>query len=88
MGEVAVTARQIKLMKHMTGFEWDKVKRGKYEAYRNIYGAGLAMEEFESLIPLGLVAKGISQGHVYYLLTKEGLELFGQFMGVKIARRD
>ncbi len=89
MNEIPVTLEQMNLMKHSIGFEQNKVKRGKYEAYRNYFCAGQKpMDEFEELIIHGWAVKDIRQEQTYYFITKTGIEFLEKATGVKITESD
>ena len=88
MDELTVTTEQIRLMKHSIGFEQRRVRRGKYEAFRNYFCAGDEMPEFEDLIVKGLAVKDIRGGQTYYFITEKGIDLVAEITGVKITERD
>lgn len=88
MNEISVTTEQVRLMKHTIGFEQRRVKRGKYEAFRNYFCAGREMPEFEDLITKGLAVKDIRQEQTYYFLTDKGINLVAFITGVRITERD
>jgi hypothetical protein len=88
MENIAVTTEQIRLMKHTIGFEQSKVKRGKYEAYRNYFCAGKPMPEFEDLMIKMLAVSATRQGQIFYFLTSKGIDLVAEITGVKITERD
>jgi hypothetical protein len=75
-------------MKHTTGFELGKVKRGKYQAYRNYFCAGEPMPEFEDLVSKELVVKKTQANCIYYYLTPLGIEFLSEITGVKITEMD
>lgn len=88
MSQISVTSEQIKLMKHSIGFEPSKVKRMKYEAYRNYFCAGQEMSEFEDLISKELAVKDTRQGKIYYFVTEKGIDFLTEITGIKITERD
>ena len=88
MEQIYVTLEQIRLIKHTLGFSKDKVKRGKYQAYRNYYCAGGIEEEFEELVEMELAVKAIRQEQVYYFITAKGIQLLADFTEVKITEMD
>ena len=88
MAEISITTEQIRLMKHSIGFEQDRVKRGKYEAFRNYFCAGKEMPEFEDLMIKELAVSDTRQGKIFYFLTSKGIDLVAEITGVKITERD
>lgn len=37
MKDIKLSLRQIQIMKHAIGFDRNRIKKGRYEAYRNRY---------------------------------------------------
>lgn len=88
MVDTTITIEQIRLMKHSIGFAQNKVKRGKYEYFRNYFCAGREMPEFEDLIAKGLAVKDIRQEQIYYFLTDKGINLVSEVTGVTVSVRN
>lgn len=88
MSEFTITTEQIRLMKHSIGYEPSRVKRMKYEAFRNYFCAGNEMLEFEDLVTNGLAIKRLRQDKTFYFITDKGIALLSEITGVSIKERD
>lgn len=90
--ETQITLGQINNMKHCIGFTNKKIKRGKYETYRNYYTTCGDNENWDKLVELGLAGKRNSRmagdfTKVYWV-TKEGMEFLGELLGCKIGEME
>ena len=85
---------QIEKMKHCIGFSRDRVKRGKYEAYRNRYITPDIDDSWEWLVIQGIADRdrtypeGSETSHQLYFLTKKGLDLLEHLLEIKITEMD
>ncbi|AFL99499.1 hypothetical protein Desde_1067 [Desulfitobacterium dehalogenans ATCC 51507] len=88
-----VTATQIDDMKHCIGFAIQRVKRGKYKAYRNRYIASDDNRGWDDLVSKGLARKqsfknGSGENPQLYYLSEEGFRFLGGLLEVKITEMD
>ena len=84
-----ITLEQIENMKHAIGFRRDRIKRGKYVAYRNYYTTSNINLSWENLVEFGYATKrkldnGVGDDPQVYFVTKKGIEALGRFLGVRI----
>ena len=84
MNETEISLYQIKVMKHAIGFSRDKVKRGKYIAWRNYFCSYEPSEPWERLVSLGLAEKSIRERAIYYFVTDEGLKMLSSVLEIQI----
>lgn len=89
MTEDKVTLKQINNMKHAIGFDRKKVKRGKYQAYRNYYTTSDNNPSWDELVGLGLAERrpfenGIGDNPQCYFVAKKGIELLEKLLECKI----
>jgi hypothetical protein len=85
-----LTLEQINDMKHCIGFGRGRVKRGKYEAYRNYYNTGeFTDESWDELVIQGY-AKQYSRfdQFIIYCVTEKGIRLLEEILDVKIVNGD
>lgn len=78
---VSLTAKQIDCMKHAIGFHTNKVKRGKFIAFRNYFACGNIDENWEYLQFWGLA---INPCLGYYKVSRNGIKLLEEILGVRI----
>ncbi|HHY27202.1 MAG TPA: hypothetical protein GX523_10765 [Desulfitobacterium dehalogenans] len=91
--DLTITAEQTDDMKHCIGFDAQRVKRGKYKAYRNRYITSDDNRGWDDLVSKGLAKKqsfenGIGENPQLYFLSKEGFRFLGGILGVKITEMD
>lgn len=84
-----ITLKQIENMKHAIGFQRDRVKRGKYIAFRNYYTTNDINLSWENLVEFGYATRRKLNGHVgdngqVYFVAKKGFELLERLFEVKI----
>lgn len=85
INETEISLYQLNLMKHTIGFDRKKVKRGKYIAWRNYFGAGQKdIDHWEKLVIIGLAGKFSKFGNTCYYVTEKGAELLSGLLGVRI----
>jgi len=81
-----VSAEQIRLMKHTTGLERDKLRKTKYKPYRNYYTAPCEQESWEDLVRQELATKTSYINGVEYCITNKGFELLSIIFEIKIIK--
>ena len=89
----AILLDQIGDMKHCIGFDHKRVKRGKYEAYRNYFTTPDDNESWDDIVKAGLADKrpfphGTGSNPQYYSLNQQGIEFLSRVLGCKIAEID
>lgn len=79
MAEVKLTLRQIELMKHAIGFDSGKIKRKRYEAYRNRYIVSTTDSDWEELVSIGYATKREFEieKQIGYYVSELGLKYLG-----------
>lgn len=84
----AITIRQSALekMEHAIGFDFKRVKRNKYTAYRNYYAVPRCDDnDWKYLVSIGYAELGESTDScIYYHVTNEGISLIEIVTGVEI----
>lgn len=92
MNEVKLSLVQIELMKHAIGFDSTKIKRGKYEAYRNRYLSNeLLNDDWEYLVKKGLAEKRNTFPHnnsTLFFVSDLGLKYLGELFDCTITEID
>lgn len=84
MKNISITARQISDLKHAIGYKPDKIKDGKYYAWRNFFGLSKECEQWEDLINRGLATKNIVLGEIVYHVSDEGFKLLSEVLDVEV----
>lgn len=82
--DIQITPQQIELMKHAIGFKQDKVKRGKYIAWRNYFVATNPNDEWDIIVKNGLAVKRFKDNQIVYFVSKEGMNLLARMLSIKI----
>ena len=88
-----ITVKQINLMKHAIGIDKDKIKRYKYDAYRNYYTTADKESNWDDLVEKGYATsrrsdKGIGDNPIIYFVSKKGLEFLSELLYIKITEMD
>lgn len=86
MEGIKLTLRQIELMEHAIGFDSGKIKRKRYEAYRNRYVVSEPNNDWEELVRIGYATKRefkIEKQIVYYV-SERGMKYLGVLFGCVI----
>ncbi|MNJ77717.1 hypothetical protein D3C77_752840 [compost metagenome] len=84
-----MTVDQINGMKHCIGYEISRVKKGKYEAYRNYYNNGEQKDDgWEELVSKGYAKQYVRFDQIIYCVTDEGKKLLESILDIKITERD
>lgn len=91
MDNIIISTKQIENMKHCIGFDRKKVKRGKYEAYRNYYTTPDNDLYWDGLMDMGLAHKryysdGVGDNPQCYWLSDKGFEFISRLLEVKISK--
>ena len=92
MLEIKLSVNQIEFMKHAIGLDNRrvKIKRGKYEAYRNYFTTSEHCDNYrdwEELFTLGLAKKyeqTKSIEYIRYSVSEKGFDLLSKIFGAKI----
>lgn len=89
-GEIKISVNQIGMMKHAIGYSADRVKRGKYRAYRNYYTAPNPVPGWEELVAAGIAAKRHDEKRLYYMyrLTEAGIAMLADIIGIRIVEEE
>ena len=84
-----VTIEQIDLMKHAIRYERNKIKKGKYTAWRNHFCTDRGDEDWEHLRKLKFATiLDNSGGFVCYFVSREGMNLLENLLDIKIIEED
>lgn len=84
---ITITIEQLDNMKHAIGYKRDKVKHGKYEAYRNYFTASTTDESWQQLVEKGYALCTKGEKAMIYNLSEKGFELLEVLLDIKISRR-
>lgn len=57
MNDIKLSLCQIEKMKHAIGFSREKIKRNRYNAYRNRFVASNSDKDWEELVSIGYAEK-------------------------------
>lgn len=84
---------QIENMKHCIGLDARKIKREKYEAFRNHFTTPDNDSSWDALVDLGYAVKtpllhGVGRNPQMYRLTGEGLGFLSKLLMLKITEID
>lgn len=83
MDDVKLSLRQIGKMEHAIGFDRGKIKRNRYNAYRNRFVASNSDKDWEELVSIGYAEKRefeIEKQIVYYV-SELGIKYLGVLLG-------
>lgn len=90
MTDIKLSLRQIEKMEHAIGFIREKIKRNRYETYRNRFVASNPDKDWEELVSIGYAEKRefeIEKQIVYYV-SKLGMKYLGVLFGCIITESD
>lgn len=75
MKDIKLSLRQIQIMKHAIGFDRNRIRKGRYEAYRNRYITNCD-KDWEELIEIGFANKKTFdlEKTVMYFVTETGMK--------------
>ena len=84
-----LSTRQIELMKHCIGFSGDRVKRRKYEAFRNYFTTSNDHSDWDGIVRAGLAEKapfrnGVGDFPQVYRLNEAGIKFMSELLEVNI----
>lgn len=90
---VAVRAEQVELMLHCIGYTPQRVKRGKYIAFRNYFTTNGPRWDWDRLVEYGYAevepfSKGCSPDAKMYSVTRKGMDFLEGITGIKIEEGD
>ena len=90
MSAIAVRQAALEKMEHAIGFRFDKVKHGKYIAYRNHYASPRCDDnDWKYLVSVGYAEQGeITQNCIMYHVTREGMDFIERVTGIEILETD
>lgn len=79
---------ELNIMKSMIGFNGARVRKGKYLAHRNRYclfkTANNSNPILDGLHERKFVSRVDTDEHIWYSITKDGLNLLGEYLGCEI----
>lgn len=83
MNDIKLSLRQIEKMEHAIGFSREKIKRNRYEAYRNRFVASNSDKDWEELVSIGYAEKREFEieKQIGYYVSKLGMEFLGVLFG-------
>ncbi len=79
-----VTKYWIDLMKHAIGYRPEKVKSGRYVAYRNYFATNAELPDWENMVQAGLAVKVHQSREIVYHLSDKGFEFLSDILGIQI----
>lgn len=82
--DILLSVQDISDLKHMIGFDYKQVRKGKYIAWRNRYYCTTPVERFERLVRLNVCGKYENNNSIIYYLSEHGFEVLGKILGVKM----
>ena len=90
MSEVKLSLHQIDMMRHAIGFDANKVRKGKYEAYRNRYVVDRPDADWEELVSVGYATKREFniENQIGYYVSPLGMKYLGCLFGCIIEETD
>lgn len=93
MSKPVLSTAQIDVMKHCIGFDGTKVKRRKYEAYRNYYTTPNYHSAWDGIVRAGLAERndlphGVGDCPQCYSLNEQGFKYLSDLLEVQITEMD
>lgn len=90
MTVIAVRSSALEKMEHAIGFRFDRVKRGKYIAFRNYFAAPRSDDnDWIHLTNIGYAEQGeVTQNCIMYHVTRAGMDFIESVTGVTIVEED
>lgn len=90
MTDIKLSLRQIEKMEHAMGVSHDRVKKRRYEAYRNRYIVSHPDDDWEELISLGYAIKREFEieKQIAYYVSELGMKYLGCMFGCIIKETD
>jgi len=89
VAKTVLSTTQVDDMKHCVGFDGKKVKRRKYEAYRNYYTTSNDHSSWDGIVRAGLADKrpfpqGGGENPQCYSLNEQGFKYLSELLECKI----
>ena len=86
MSEQKLSLRQIEIMRHAIGLGNEKLKKSRYDAYRNHFIVGKIDEDWENLVAIGYATKREfkDEKQVGYYVTTQGAKFLTCLLGCVI----
>lgn len=84
MKNVSITAGQISDLKHAIGYKSERIKDGKYYAWRNFFGVSKEVPEWDDLVLRGLATKRKQFNETVYHVSDEGFKLLSEVLDVEV----
>lgn len=90
LSAIAIRQSVLEKMEHAIGFDFERVKRNRYTAYRNYYVAPKCDDkDWKYLVSIGYAEVGKStESCIYYHVTNKGMDFIERVTGVKILDSD
>lgn len=83
MNDIKLSLCQIEKMKHAIGFSREKIKRNRYNAYRNRFVASNSDKDWEELVSIGYAEKREFEieKQIGYYVSELGMKYLGVLFG-------
>lgn len=90
MSEQKLSLQQIEFMRHAIGFGNEKLKKSRYDAYRNYFVSAKENEDWEYLVSIGYATKKYFEyeKRTAYYVTKQGAKYLTCLFGCIITLED
>lgn len=93
MSKPILNTNQVDDMKHCIGFDGKRIRRRKYEAYRNYFTTTNDNSSWDEIVRAGLADKhpfphGCGENPQCYVLNEQGFEFMSKLLGCKIVEGD
>lgn len=90
MDDVKLSLRQIEKMEYAIGFERGKVKRNRYEFYRNRYIVNHPDDDWEELVSIGYANRRLFdiEKQIVYYVSELGMKYLGVLLGCIITEEE
>lgn len=83
-----ITVEQFSDLKHAIGYKRDKIKDGKYYAWRNFFGVSNESEQWEDLVNRGFATKNTVFGEIVYHVSDEGFQFLSDILDIEIVTEE
>lgn len=84
MKNSSITAAQISDLKHAIGYKRERIKDGKYYAWRNFFGVSKEDPQWEDLVLRGLATKRKQFDETVYHVSGEGFKLLSEILDMEV----
>lgn len=90
MSEPRLSLRQIEIMRHAIGLDNEKLKKSRYDAYRNYFVTSKIDEDWEYLVSIGYAIKMEFEieKQIGYFITTHGAKYLTCLFGTIIELED